>query len=67
MSIWDGFVIEFSSFLHTDISPLPNLANLVFEQQYGVLRSKPSFDPFRKTLNFMIFLILFDTSFGIDF
>ena len=46
---WDRFVIDFSSFLHTDIAPLPKLVRPIFEQQYGVLRSKSSFDPFRKT------------------
>ena len=44
-----------------------SLAKLVFEQQYCVLRSKSRFYPFRKTWFFMIFLIFFDTGFGIDF
>ena len=44
-----------------------SLAKLVFEQQYSVLRSKSRFYPFRKTWVFMIFLIFFDTSLGIDF
>ena len=44
-----------------------NLANPVFEQQYSVLRSKWRFYPFSKTWFFMIFLIFFDTCFGIDF
>ena len=39
----DGLVIAFSSFLHSDIAPLPNLENHVFEQHYGVLHSKSSF------------------------
>ena len=44
-----------------------SLAKLVFEQQYGVLRSKSRFYPFRKTWFSMIFLIFFNTGFGIDF
>jgi hypothetical protein len=45
---WDGLVIAFSSFLHSDIAPLPNPAKHVFEQQYGVLRLKSSFQSSRK-------------------
>ena len=39
----------FSSFLYTEIAPLPNLANLVFEQQYSTLASfrPPETSPFR--------------------
>ena len=51
----NGFFIDFSSYLHKDIAPLPNLPNPVFEQRYGVPRSKSSFWPFRKTCCFLSF------------
>jgi hypothetical protein len=50
---WDGLAIAFSSFLHSDIAPLPNPAKHVFEQQYGVLRSKSSFQIFRFNTMFL--------------
>jgi hypothetical protein len=64
---WDGFVMEFPSFFHTDIAPVPNLANLVFEQQYCVLRSKSSFYLCKKTCFSMIVTPFFATNLCIVF
>ena len=66
-SIVGWFCHRFSLFLQTDLAPVPSLANLVFEQHYGVLRSKSSFDPFRKTLLLMSFQIFFGINCCIDF
>ena len=65
--ILTSFSIVFWWISRSRIHLARSLAKLVFEQQYGVLRSKSRFYPFRKTWIFMIFLIFFDTSFGIDF
>jgi hypothetical protein len=65
--LWDGIVIDFPLFLHTDIAPLPNLATLVFEQHYGVLRSKSSFYNPRKSCLFITFTAFLAISFCIDF
>jgi hypothetical protein len=65
--LWDGIVIDFSLFLHTDIAPVPNLATVVFEQQYSVLRSKSSVCNFRKSSFFIIFTAFLANTFCIDF
>jgi hypothetical protein len=51
-----GMILHrFSSILSTNIAPLPNLANPIFEQQYCVFRPKSCFSFHKKTVFVQIF------------
>ena len=65
--ILPSFLMFFWWVFRSRIHLARNLANLILEQHYNVLRSKSRFYPFRKIWIFMIFMIFFDTCFGIGF